>query len=140
MVYALGDNEEAARFAGLPVRGLKLGLYGCMGLVAGLCGAALVMEDQTAKADAYPALELVAIACVVLGGIRITGGAGHVAGTLVGIITVCVLWAALENVAAWRETATGALLIAIAIANETAARWSARRAVQQPPTCEGVHL
>jgi ribose/xylose/arabinose/galactoside ABC-type transport system permease subunit len=126
MVYALGDNEQAARFAGVPVRGLKLGLYAGSGLVAGLCGAALVMEYHTAKADAEKSLELVAIAGVVLGGVRITGGAGHVAGTLLGIVTITVLWAALTRVASdWRETITGVILIAVAVANETTARWSA---------------
>jgi rhamnose transport system permease protein len=139
MVYALGDNEEAARFAAVPVRRLKLGLYAGMGLAAGLCGAALVLEDQTAKADAYPSLDLVAITCVVLGGIRITGGAGHVAGTLLGIVTMCVLWAALENLSSWRETITGVLLIAIAVTNEAAARWSARRALRQDLSLSGVH-
>ncbi len=125
MVYALGDNEQAARFAGVPVRGLKLGLYAASGLVAGLCGIGLVLSYQTAKADAEKSLELIAIACVVLGGIRITGGAGHVAGTLLGIVTFIILWAAVSRVASdWRETITGVILIAVAILNEAAARWS----------------
>jgi ribose/xylose/arabinose/galactoside ABC-type transport system permease subunit len=126
MLYAVGDNELAARFAGVPVGRLKVGLYAASGLVAGLCGAALVMQYETAKADAEKSLELVAIACVVLGGIRITGGAGHVAGTLVGIVTVAVLSAALTNLAPdWRDTVTGALLIVVAVTNEAAARWAA---------------
>jgi ribose/xylose/arabinose/galactoside ABC-type transport system permease subunit len=126
MVYALGDNEQAARFAGVPVRRLKLGLYAVSGLMAGLCGAVMVMRYQAAKADAEKSLELLAIACVVLGGIRITGGAGHVAGTLLGIVTFIILWAAVSRVAAdWRETITGVVLIGVAILNEAAARWSA---------------
>jgi ribose/xylose/arabinose/galactoside ABC-type transport system permease subunit len=128
MVYALGDNEEAARFAAVPVKRIKLGLYAWSGFVAGLCGAADVMRYGAAKAGANPTLDLAAIACVVLGGVRITGGAGHVAGTLVGVVTLTTLLAGLLAVGAtWRDTITGALLIAVAVSNEWAGRWRARR-------------
>jgi rhamnose transport system permease protein len=123
MVYAVGDNETAARFAAVPVRRLKLGLYAAAGLVAGLCGAATVLHYGSARPDAEKSLELAAIACVVLGGVRITGGAGHVAGTVVGIITVSVLLAALSTQSpARRDVVTGALLVAVAVANEAARR------------------
>ncbi|HEV3256815.1 MAG TPA: ABC transporter permease [Gemmataceae bacterium] len=131
MVYAIGDNEQAARFAGLPVLRIKLLLYAWCGFVAGLCGAALVVRHGAAKADAEQSLELIAIACVVLGGVRITGGSGSVAGTLLGIVTVSVLLAGLTMVAAtWRESLTGALLIVVAVINEASNRWAERRAVE----------
>ncbi len=123
MTYALGDNEEAARYAGVPVRGIKLLLYVASGLVAGLCGAALVMKYGAAKADAERTLELAAITYVVMGGVRITGGGGSVAGTMLGIVTVSVLLAWLDNALPnWRETIVGALLIVVAVSNEAAAR------------------
>jgi ribose/xylose/arabinose/galactoside ABC-type transport system permease subunit len=129
-LYALGDNEVAARFAGLPVRRIKLAIYAASGALAGLCGMAVVLRYGSAKADAEKSLELTAIACVVLGGIRITGGAGHVAGTLLGIITVSALLAGLHRVPAnVREMVLGVLLIGVAVSNEAAARWSARRAL-----------
>jgi ribose/xylose/arabinose/galactoside ABC-type transport system permease subunit len=127
-LYAIGDNERAARFAGVPVRSLELGLYAWAGFVAGLCGLGLVMKYGAAKADAERSLELLAIACVVMGGVRVTGGAGHVAGTLLGVVTVCALLAGLSRVAsAWRDTVTGGVLIAVAVAGEAGARWLARR-------------
>jgi ribose/xylose/arabinose/galactoside ABC-type transport system permease subunit len=128
MLFAIGDNERAARFAGVPVNRIKLGLYAASGFVSGLCGAAMVMKYGAAKADAEKSLELIAIACVVLGGIRITGGGGHVAGTLLGIVTVASLLAGLGSVASnWRDTITGSILVAVAITNEAAARWAIRR-------------
>ena len=45
MIFALGDNEEAARFAGLPVRRVKLALYAWSGLMAGVCGAVTAGTD-----------------------------------------------------------------------------------------------
>jgi ribose/xylose/arabinose/galactoside ABC-type transport system permease subunit len=139
MVFAIGDNEQAARFAGVPVRSIKLGLYGWCGLIAGLCGAALVMQYGTAKADAQPYLDLLAIACVVMGGIRITGGAGHVAGTLLGIVTVVALLAGMYQIAsAWRDTLTGAVLVAVAVINEATARWSALPVIREPAAAKPV--
>jgi ribose/xylose/arabinose/galactoside ABC-type transport system permease subunit len=133
MVFAVGDNEQAARFAAVPVQRLKLGLYGWCGLVAGLCGAALVMQYGTAKADAQPYLDLFAIACVVMGGIRITGGAGHVAGTLLGVVTVVALQAGMYTLpSGWRDTVTGAVLVAVAVINEATARWTALPVVREP--------
>jgi rhamnose transport system permease protein len=131
MVYAVGDNEIAARFAGVPVRRLKLGLYAAAGLLGGVCGAAVVLRDGAAKADAGKALELMAITCVVLGGVRITGGSGHVAGAMLGTVTVVTLTAALNvslanQLANRRDMVLGGLLIAVAVCNEAARRWAAR--------------
>lgn len=138
MLFALGDNERAARFAGVPVRGLQLALYAWAGFVAGLCGVGLVMKYGAAKADAEASLELLAIACVVMGGIRVTGGSGHLAGTLLGIVTVCALLAGLTRVAsAWRDTVTGGVLIAVALASEAGARWVAATAPARTRADEG---
>ena len=67
----------------------------------------------------------------MIGGVRITGGAGSVLGTLLGIVTVTTLLGGLNQVKPeWRETITGSLLIGVAIANEAAARWVAHRQAQ----------
>jgi ribose/xylose/arabinose/galactoside ABC-type transport system permease subunit len=137
MLFAIGDNERAAKFAAIPVRRLKLGLYAWSGAVAGLCGATFVLRYGAAKADAEKSLELLAITCVVLGGVRITGGAGHVAGTLLGIVTVAALLAGLGSIdSTWRDTLTGGILVAVAVANEAAARWTAHQglALPRPPS------
>ena len=127
MLFAIGDNETAARFAGVPVRSLKLSIYTCAGLAAGLCGAGLVCQYGTAKADVQPNLELTAIACVVLGGVRVTGGSGHVGGTLLGAVTMAALLWGLNAVAPhWRDTITGAMVIGVAVGNESAQRYAGR--------------
>jgi rhamnose transport system permease protein len=130
MLYAMGDNETAARFAGHPVLRLKLGLYAAAGLIAGLCGMGLLLRSGSAKAGAEKTLELMAITCVVLGGIRISGGVGHVAGTMLGIITVTTLLAGLNEVPpTLRDLCLGVLLILVAVSNEAARRTAARLAL-----------
>jgi ribose/xylose/arabinose/galactoside ABC-type transport system permease subunit len=126
-LFALGDNEQAARFAGAPRRRLQLALYAWSGLVAGLCGVTLVARYGAARPDAEVSLELLAITGVVLGGVRITGGSGHVAGVLLGVVTVAILLAGLSSAGStWRDTITGAVLIAVALLNEGSMRLAAR--------------
>ncbi len=138
MLFALGDNETAARFAGMPVRRLKLGLYALAGLAGGLCGCANVLRLGEASPSGELSLDLTAIACVVMGGVRITGGSGNVVGTLLGIITVATLLAGLATVPPnVRDMLLGGLLIVVAVANETARRWTVRRPIPPLPCTQG---
>src|SRR5262249_35103796 len=123
MVFAIGDNPTAARFAGAPVQRLKLGLFAASGMLAGLCGAADVLHHRAASVDLSRNLELTAIACVGRGGVRAPGGRGHVAGALLGIVTVTVLVEGLTGVGPTvRDMALGALVIGVAVAGQAARR------------------
>jgi rhamnose transport system permease protein len=128
MFYAIGDNPRAARFAGVPVRSLTFSLYALSGLVAGVAGLAKLFQFRSATATEGDNLELKAITCVVLGGVRITGGSGHLAGTLLGTLTLAALLEGMYRIApSWRTLLIGAFLVAIAIANELLARWRLRQ-------------
>jgi len=134
MLFAIGDNETAGRFAGLPVKRLKLGLYASAGLVAGVCGVGIVLRFGAAKADAEKTLELTAIACVLLGGARISGGAGHVGGTLLGIVTMATLLAGLNQAPpSLRDLTLGVLLVLVSVCNEAARRSAERLAWRETP-------
>jgi rhamnose transport system permease protein len=131
MLYAIGDNAAAARYAAVPVRTLTFAVYALSGLLAGLAGLANVAQYRAAPADRGAGMELGAVACVVLGGVRITGGAGHLAGTLLGTITLAALLEGLTVVRySGRPLATGLLLVIVAVANEGLARWQARRSAE----------
>ncbi len=137
MLYAIGDNVRAARFAGVPVRTLTFSLYAASGLVAGLVGLTTILRTRAAPAVQGEGIELSAIACVVLGGVRITGGSGHLAGTLLGTLTFVALSEGMVGVPGeWRPFFTGIFLVAVAIANEGLARWRARRESQRPAGTE----
>ncbi|MCK6475442.1 MAG: ABC transporter permease [Phycisphaerales bacterium] len=87
-VYAIGSNEIAARYAGVPIARMKLWLYGIAGTVAGLAGIIHVARRNTAKADVLPQVELDVITAVVLGGTSIFGGRGSVVGTVLGVLVI----------------------------------------------------
>lgn len=122
----IGENETAARFAAIEVEKLKFALYAACGLVAGLAACFNVALFDTAKANAGAGLELEAIACVVVGGTRISGGHGSVVGTLLGLCIIGILRYGLDLYGLPSEAViivVGVLLIVTAVFNE----WIARR-------------
>jgi rhamnose transport system permease protein len=90
-VYAIGNNETAARFAGLRVGRIKLLMYTFSGFMAGVAGFIFTSRVTSTRADAATGLELDVIAAVVFGGTSIFGGRGTILGTTIGVITIQLL-------------------------------------------------
>jgi rhamnose transport system permease protein len=90
-LYAIGHNELAARFSGIPVDRYKMGIYTLSGLMAGLAGYIFVSRVSTTRSDMGTGLELDVIAAVVLGGTSIFGGTGTILGTVLGVILIQLL-------------------------------------------------
>jgi rhamnose transport system permease protein len=90
-LYAIGHNETAARFSGIPVARYKLAIYTLSGLMAGLAGYIFVSRVSTTRSDMGTGLELDVIAAVVLGGTSIFGGTGTILGTVLGVILIQLL-------------------------------------------------
>lgn len=87
-IYAIGHNEVASRFSGVPVDGIKFSLYATSGLLTGLATTIYVSRFDTAKADAGMGFELDAITAVVIGGTSIFGGRGNIVGTVLGLLLI----------------------------------------------------
>jgi rhamnose transport system permease protein len=90
-LYAIGSNETAARFSGLPVDRIKLAVYTLSGLMAGLSAYVLVSRVTTTRSDMGMGYELDVIAAVVLGGTSIFGGVGTIWGTVIGLVMIQLL-------------------------------------------------
>ena len=90
-LYAIGDNETAARFSALPVDRVKLIVYTLSGLTAGLSAFVLVSRVTTTRMDMGIGYELDVIAAVVLGGTSIFGGSGTIWGTAIGLAMIQLL-------------------------------------------------
>lgn len=90
-VIATGSNPEAAFLSGVPVARTTLGVYLIMGLLAGLSGAILSARLNGAMPTAGDLFELDAIAAVVIGGTRLSGGVGNVGGSVLGAFLIGVL-------------------------------------------------
>jgi len=85
-VYAIGGNEEAARLTGIKVERNLLQVYGISGLMAGLAGVVLAARLYSGQPNAGIAIELDAIAGVILGGTSFTGGVGRIQMTIIGVL------------------------------------------------------
>lgn len=130
-LFAIGENRLAAQFAAVPVRRIETAMYVLSGSVAGLAAVLLTAENQSAIPDAGRGFELEAIACVVLGGTRVTGGYGSILRTMVGLVTLAHLQIALRRLSRMnlenfpisfdldtRFIVIGCLVITVAVINE----------------------
>jgi ribose/xylose/arabinose/galactoside ABC-type transport system permease subunit len=86
--YAVGGNEEAARFSGLPVWRIKLRVYAISGLLAGVAGLVTVGYYGAASTNTGTGYELTVIAAAVVGGASLTGGRGTALGALLGALVI----------------------------------------------------
>ncbi len=90
-VYAVGGNEEAARYSGLSVDWIKVGIYAAAGLLSGLAGAAMALRYGSAYVAIANGYELQIIAACAVGGVSFAGGQGSVAGAVLGAVALQVL-------------------------------------------------
>lgn len=86
--YAIGGNEEAARFSGIRVNLVKLRVYAISGLTAGIAGVVSVGIFGTASSNTGSGYELMVIASAVVGGASLVGGRGTAFGALLGALII----------------------------------------------------
>lgn len=90
-LYAIGDNPEAARLAGIPVRRLRAAAFVLAGL--GAAGAGLMYAARVASANPTQGsgLMLTAIAAVFLGQTMTRDGTPRVLSTVTGVLVLGIL-------------------------------------------------
>jgi rhamnose transport system permease protein len=93
-IYAIGGNPDVARYAGVRVGRIRLGLFVLSGVVSALAGVVFASRLANARADNAVGLELDVITIALLGGVSVFGGSGH----LTGVFFALVLIAALRNI------------------------------------------
>ena len=120
-VYAIGNNEEAAHFSGVPVRRVKLALYSGIGLLVAIASVIYTSRVYTARGDSGLGLELDVISAVVLGGASIYGGSGTIGGTVLGVLIIATLRNGLVLAgvpSTWQVFVLGVLLLVAVFLNE----------------------
>jgi fructose transport system permease protein len=114
-VLAIGNNPEAARLVGIPVRRHLLSVYTVAGLIYGITAWLALGRIANADPNALQTANLDSITAVVIGGTSLFGGRGGVIGTLVGALIVGVLRNGLTIAGIdplWQDLITGVLVIA----------------------------
>ena len=90
-VYAVGGNEEAARFSGISVGRVKLGVFVVAGFTAGISSLLALGYYGGASSGDGNGYELDVIAAAVVGGASLSGGRGTALGALLGAIIIKML-------------------------------------------------
>lgn len=113
-LYAMGGNLRAAELSGVPTKKVGAWIYVISGLCAGIVGVLLTADLPSATPRAGESYELNAIAAVVIGGAALSGGRGHIRGTMIGAFLVGFLVDGLVIVGVsdfWQQIIKGSVII-----------------------------
>ncbi len=83
-VYAIGGDEVSARRAGFKVDQIRFGIFVVNGMIAVIGGLCYACMSKNCSPMEYYGGEMIVIAAIVLGGVRLTGGHGSLLGCLLG--------------------------------------------------------
>lgn len=118
-LFAVGGNPHAAVYAGIDVGRTQFLAFVISGALAGLTGYLWVARYAVAYVDIAGGFELDVVAACVIGGIAIAGGAGSVAGAVMGALFLGIIKNALPVVGIspfWQMAISGtAILVAVAV-------------------------
>ena len=119
LLYAVGDNEIAARLSGVRVWQVLMVLYVISAVLAGLAGLILTGVTNSASATLADRYLLPSVAAAVIGGTSIFGGRGGYSGTIVGALILTVLTSlltVLQMPEPVRQILFGVIILAVAAA------------------------
>lgn len=116
-VFAIGGNEEAARFSGIKIDRVVITTYVLCGFLAAFAGIVTCAKMYSGQPVIGEDASMDAIAGVVLGGTSMTGGFGTLTGTIIGCIIIAVINNGMNLIGLnsfWQQVAKG-LVILIAV-------------------------
>src|SRR5690349_13678787 len=90
-LYAIGNNEPASRYSGVPVERIKMIVFVLSSVMAALAGFILAARFGSTRPDIGTGLELTVITVTVLGGVSIAGGSGTMVGAILALVLVGIL-------------------------------------------------
>ncbi|MDO8542280.1 MAG: galactofuranose ABC transporter, permease protein YjfF [Opitutaceae bacterium] len=114
-LLAIGGSEQSALLMGLPVGAAKIAVYTVNSACAAFAGLVATLYTGSGNPSMGIGLELDAIAVVVIGGTLLTGGRGHLFGTVLGLLIFGTIQAAIlfdgRLSSWWMRIVVGALLL-----------------------------
>lgn len=90
-IYALGGNAKAAKLSGIDTRKVFFWVYTNMGVLSAVAGIVLSARNASSTPKAGDGFEMDAIASCYIGGAAVAGGAGTIAGAVVGAFIMGIL-------------------------------------------------
>lgn len=127
---AIGDNEKAAAYAGIPVGRVKITVYMLAGLLAGVSAAVNLGYWQSASPSAGKGAELQVIAATVIGGASLSGGRGSAIGAVLGAILIEMInngMVMLEVDSNYNKIVMGVAIVVAVVIDQAKSRLQRRR-------------
>ena len=90
-IYAVGDNPEAARLAGLNVPKIKILVFTAAGVLVGISAVLLAARSGSADSSTGTGIEFTGIIACVLSGVALKGGEGTLWKAIVAVFVLGVL-------------------------------------------------
>lgn len=120
-MVAVGGNIEAARYAGINIKKVKIIGYMVSGSLAALAGVIVASRVYSGQPTAGQGFESDAIASAVLGGTSFNGGRGSIGGTIIGILIIAIVANGLNllEVPYYWQTVVKGLVIMLAVYYDT---------------------
>jgi ribose transport system permease protein len=117
LIYAIGDNAQAARLAGVKVWQVQWATYVICAILGGMGGIMLGGQSGAVAISLANSFLLPSVAAVVIGGTSIMGGIGSYTGTIMGTLILTVLsylLATINSSEAVKQMIYGAIVLALA--------------------------
>lgn len=117
VIYAIGDNSQAARLAGIKVWQVQVAAYVASGVLGGFAGIMLGGQSGAVAISLANSYLLPSVAAVVIGGTSIMGGMGTYSGSVMGALILSVLsylLATLNSSEAFKQLVYGGIVLALA--------------------------
>jgi ribose transport system permease protein len=125
-VFAVGGAENSALLMGLPVARTKVAVYTASGLLAGFAGILTAAYLESGVTTLGVGTELDAISVVVIGGTLLTGGAGSVLGTIIGVLLRDVIQNIINQIGSldsnYQSVVSGGFLLVVVVIQRLLAR------------------
>jgi ribose transport system permease protein len=135
-LYAVGRNEEAARFSGIRTSRVIIAAYVTCGLLTALASIFIAMYTRSILPSSHGNFyELYAIAAAVLGGFSLRGGEGSIVGVVLGAILLQVLQNLVNLLgipSSLNFTVSGSVILIGVLADQEYADYRARKERLQP--------
>ena len=113
-IYAVGDDPEAARLAGIDAERVLLKVYILASTISAIAGWVLIGRVGAISPTSGQDANLDSITAVVIGGTSLFGGRGSIVGTLIGALIVGVFRSSVSLAGLdvlWQQFAVGVLII-----------------------------
>lgn len=113
-MYATGGNKEVAHLVGINTSVYKIGAFITVGALSAIAGMFVMADLGSGGTSIGSGWELTVIAGVVVGGVSLFGGAGTVAGGVVGILMLKVVQSGLVVIGVnsnWQQIAVGVIMV-----------------------------